>query len=61
MPANKKQVIKEILVGRNVDLYEAQIVKNSFQIKVVSETSEQTEISLIPLYRTEQLNDFKGI
>lgn len=40
MPANKKQVIKEILVGRNVDLYEAQIVKNSFQIKVVSETSE---------------------
>ena len=40
MPAEKREVIKEILAGRNVDLYEVRIVRNRFQIEVVSETSE---------------------
>lgn len=40
MPSNERQVIKEIVAGKNVDLYEAKIVRNRFQIEVVSVKSD---------------------
>jgi len=40
MPSEKRQVIKKIVAGKNVDLYEAKIVRNRFQIEVVPETNE---------------------
>jgi len=40
MLEEKREVIREMLAGRDVELYEAKIVRNRFQIEVVSETSE---------------------
>jgi hypothetical protein len=40
MLAENRQRIKEILAGRNADLYEAKIVRNRFQIEVVTEAND---------------------